>query len=94
MAINDRGWIDNEDVPLDYHVAHFDHERPEGDAPLLDVAMDTFERNYILRALERCEWNVTGTARHLGIPLSTLKHKMRRLEIREIARKLRTLPQA
>jgi hypothetical protein len=32
---------------------------------------------------------VTATARYLGIPLSTLKHKMSRLDLREIARKLR-----
>ena len=33
--------------------------------------------------------NVTGTARSLGIPLSTLKFKMDRLEIRDLARKIR-----
>ena len=52
-------------------------------------ACDTFERNFILRALEKSDWNVTATARYLGIPLSTLKHKMSRLDLREIARKLR-----
>ena len=35
-----------------------------------------FERNFILRALEKSDWNVTATARYLGHPLSTLKHKM------------------
>jgi DNA-binding NtrC family response regulator len=48
-----------------------------------------FERNFILKALERSGWNVTGTARYLGVPLSTLKHKMEKLEIRELARRLR-----
>jgi transcriptional regulator with PAS, ATPase and Fis domain len=93
VAMNDRGWIEDEDLPLDYHVAQLDHEAPPGDAPLLEAAVDTFERNYILRALERADWNVTGTARHLGVPLSTLKHKMRKLEIREMARRLRSMPQ-
>jgi hypothetical protein len=32
---------------------------------------------------------VTATARYLGIPLSTLKHNIQRLDLREIARKLR-----
>ena len=49
----------------------------------------TFERNFILRALEKSDWNVTATARYLGIPLSTLKYKMDRLDLRELARKLR-----
>jgi transcriptional regulator with GAF, ATPase, and Fis domain len=42
-----------------------------------------------VRALERNAWNVTQTARYLGVPLSTLKFKMERLEIRELARKIR-----
>ena len=52
-------------------------------------ACDTFERNFILRALEKSDWNVTATARCLGIPLSTLKHKTARLDLRDLARKLR-----
>jgi len=46
-------------------------------------------RNFIIQALEKNGWNVTATARALRIPLSTLKFKMDRLEIREIARKIR-----
>ncbi|MSO29330.1 MAG: hypothetical protein EXQ48_00110 [Acidobacteria bacterium] len=38
---------------------------------------------------KRGGWNVTATARTLGIPLSTLKFKMDRLEIRELARRIR-----
>jgi transcriptional regulator with GAF, ATPase, and Fis domain len=49
----------------------------------------TFERNFIIRALERSAWNVKATAQSLGIPLSTLKFKMDRLDIRELARKVR-----
>ena len=32
---------------------------------------------------------MTATARYLGIPLSTLKHKMDTLDLRDIAKKLR-----
>jgi hypothetical protein len=32
---------------------------------------------------------VTQTARYLGIPLSTLKFKLDRLELKDIARKIR-----
>ena len=56
---------------------------------LFDRACEMFERNFILKALEQARWNVTATARNLGMPLSTLKFKMDRLDIREIARKLR-----
>jgi len=56
---------------------------------LFEEATITFERNFILRALAKCAWNVTATAEYLGIPLSTLKYKMDRLEVRQIAKRLR-----
>jgi DNA-binding NtrC family response regulator len=86
VAVNEKGWIDAEDIPFEYHLARFDAEAH--DTSLLEQAVLTFERNFILRALEHCRWNVTATARHLGIPLSTLKHKLTRLDIRETARRL------
>ncbi|MBU22462.1 MAG: hypothetical protein CL476_05090 [Acidobacteria bacterium] len=78
----------DEDLPIEYHLAPLD-TGADGNEDRLQKACDTFERNFILRALERSEWNVSATARYLGIPLSTLKHKMGRLEIRELARRLR-----
>jgi DNA-binding NtrC family response regulator len=88
VAVSDKDWITDEDLPLEYHFAKLDAAPMPGPA-LFQQACDTFERNFILRALEKMNWNVTGTARHLGIPLSTLKHKMDRLDLRDIARKLR-----
>jgi DNA-binding NtrC family response regulator len=80
-------WITDEDLPFEFHAAELD--RTASDTSLLDRALTTFERNFLVRALERSGWNVTQTARYLGVPLSTLKFKMERLEIRELARKLR-----
>jgi len=89
VAVSDGEWIRSEDLPYDYHLATL--TRPEQVAEgLLDRACEMFERNFILKALEQARWNVTATARNLGVPLSTLKFKMDRLEIREIARKLRS----
>ena len=51
--------------------------------------MTAFERNLLIRALERNGWNVTGTARYLGLPLSTLKFKLEKLDVREFAKRLR-----
>jgi len=56
---------------------------------LFEEATNTFERNFILRALEKCGWNVTGTAEYLGVPLSTLQYKMDKLDVRQIAKRLR-----
>jgi DNA-binding NtrC family response regulator len=88
VAVSDKDWITDEDLPYELHVAQLDTQGPTGEN-LLERAVSTFERNFIIRALEKSGWNVTGTARALGIPLSTLKFKMDRLEIRELARKIR-----
>jgi DNA-binding NtrC family response regulator len=88
VAVSDKEWITDEDLPYELHVAQLDASGPAAEN-LLDRAVSTFERNFIIRALEKSAWNVTGTARALGIPLSTLKFKMDKLEIRELARKIR-----
>jgi DNA-binding NtrC family response regulator len=88
VAVSDKDWLTDEELPYELHVAQLDREGPATEN-LLERALSTFERNFIIRALERSAWNVTATARALGIPLSTLKFKMDRLEIRELARKIR-----
>jgi two-component system, NtrC family, response regulator AtoC len=90
VAVSDKEWLVDEDLPLEYHFAKLDSAPSiKGENTLFQEAFDTFERNFILRALERSDWNVTATAKYLGLPLSTLKHKMSRLDLRDIARKLR-----
>jgi DNA-binding NtrC family response regulator len=88
VAVSDKDWITDEDLPYELHMAQLDTQGPASEN-LLERAVSTFERNFIIRALEKSGWSVTGTARSLGIPLSTLKFKMDRLEIRELARKIR-----
>src|SRR6202521_6112526 len=88
VAVSDKEWITDEDLPFEFHFAQLDRVPSRSDS-LFQEATNTFERNFILRALEKSSWNVTATARYLGVPLSTLKFKMDRLEIRELAKKLR-----
>ena len=80
--------ITEDDLPLDYQLAHIS-SKADGREDLLQTARETFERNFLLRALERNDWNVSAASRYLGVPLSTLKHKMDRLEVKEIARRRR-----
>jgi DNA-binding NtrC family response regulator len=88
VAVSDKEYISEEDLPLEFHFAQLE---PQGTrtTSLFEDATNTFERNFILRALEKCGWNVTGTAEYLGIPLSTLKYKMDKLEVRQLAKRLR-----
>ena len=98
VAVCDKEWVTEDDLPVEYQLARISSEST-GREDLLQTACDTFERNFILRALERSEWNVSAASRYLGVPLSTLKHKMGRLEIRPLglipprgrSQKLRTL---
>jgi len=88
VAMTDKEWITDEDLPFDFLFAQLD-QHPRADSTLFEEATRAFERNFILRALEKNGWNVTGTARYLGLPLSTMKFKMDRLDVRELAKKIR-----
>ena len=89
VAVSDKEWITDEDLPYELHVAKLDSQNQAATDNLLERALSTFERNFIVRALEKSSWNVTATSRALGIPLSTLKFKMDKLEIRQLARRIR-----
>jgi two-component system response regulator AtoC len=86
VATCSHDWITDGDLPFELQVAELDRDNT---THLLDRALSTFERNFVIRALERSNWNITATARYLGIPLSTLKFKMDKLGVKDIARKIR-----
>jgi DNA-binding NtrC family response regulator len=88
VAVSDKEFISDEDLPLEFHFAQLEPRGGHGEK-LFEEATNTFERNFILRALEKCGWNVTATAEYLGIPLSTLKYKMDKLDVRQLAKRLR-----
>ena len=88
VAVTDKEYISEEDLPLEFHFAQLE---PVGTRTgnLFEDATNTFERNFILRALEKNGWNVTASAEYLGVPLSTLKYKMDKLDVRQLAKRLR-----
>jgi two-component system, NtrC family, response regulator AtoC len=88
VAVSDKEYISEEDLPLEFHFAQLEPKGQRTDS-LFEDATNTFERNFLLRALEKCGWNVTATAEYLGIPLSTLKYKMDKLDVRQLARRIR-----
>jgi DNA-binding NtrC family response regulator len=88
VAVSDKEYISEEDLPLEFHFAQLEPQGMRAES-LFEAATNAFERNFILRALEKNGGNVTGTAEYLGIPLSTLKYKMDKLDVRQLARRLR-----
>ncbi len=60
--------------------------KPRGDAPRPDQTLEHVERDYIQRVLERTGWKVSGknsAAEILGLDRSTLRARMRKLDIRK-----------
>ena len=88
VAITDKTWITEDDLPFEFRMAQLDRTERKGES-LFQEAMVAFERNLLVRALEKNGWNVTATARYLGLPLSTFKFKLEKLDVREFARRLR-----
>jgi transcriptional regulator with PAS, ATPase and Fis domain len=89
VAISEKSWITEDDLPFEFRMAELDRTDRKGES-LFQEAMVAFERNLLVRALEKNGWNVTATARYLGVPLSTMKFKLEKLDVREFARRLRS----
>ena len=82
VAVADKDSISESDIPIEYYISSLSaHNRKES---LLVKACNTFERNFILKTLEREGWNRQMTAETLGIPVSTLKFKLKKLQIHDI----------
>jgi len=83
---SDDHWIEEKDLPFDLLLREETNEdSSEGtmmDATLVQARL-AFERQYIMRALERHCWNQTNAARALGIHRNTLIQKMKALNITE-----------
>jgi transcriptional regulator with PAS, ATPase and Fis domain len=88
VAVADKEYLSEEDLPYEFHFAQL--EPKDGTKQnLFEEATNAFERNFILRALDKTGGNVTAAAEYLGIPLSTLKYKMDKLNVRKWKQRLR-----
>lgn len=88
VALSQDDMISEEDIPVEYYFPGIESLKlkvPEGD--ILTKACETFERNFILKALERAKWSRKQAAKDLGIPLSTLKYKLTKLNLYDILNK-------
>jgi DNA-binding NtrC family response regulator len=68
--------IQLDDVPLDVAMPERGSRLPEEAVLPLREACDRFERQYVLRVLERAGWNVSRTARMLGVHRNTVLAKL------------------
>jgi DNA-binding NtrC family response regulator len=82
IAIADGDMIGQEDIPVEYCLS--DPANSRTTEALLQKACATFERNFILKTLEKAQWNRKKAAELLGISLSTLKFKFTKLHLYEL----------
>ncbi|MBI3610194.1 MAG: sigma-54-dependent Fis family transcriptional regulator [Nitrospirae bacterium] len=79
VALSDGDTILCEHIPIEYVLDDFEPSHRKED--LFKRTLATFERNFILKMLEKERWNRSATARTLGIPVGTLRYKMSKLKI-------------
>jgi DNA-binding NtrC family response regulator len=68
--------IQLQDVPLDVAMPETSRLEETAAATPLREACDHFERQYVLRVLERAHWNVSRAARLLGVHRNTILAKL------------------
>jgi DNA-binding NtrC family response regulator len=68
--------IQLQDVPLDVALPETGSRLTEDTGLPLREACDQFERQYVLRVLERVQWNVSRAARLLGVHRNTILAKL------------------
>jgi DNA-binding NtrC family response regulator len=68
--------IQLQDVPLDVALPETARIPEEASAASLREACDQFERQYVLRILERVHWNISRAARQLGVHRNTILAKL------------------
>ena len=68
--------IQLQDVPIDITMPETVRVPEEAGAASLREACDQFERQYVLRVLERAHWNISRAARVLGVHRNTILTKL------------------
>jgi DNA-binding NtrC family response regulator len=76
VALVDRPVIEAEDLPLDLALPELGGLTEESTMLPLREARERFERQIVLRVLERVRWNQTEAARLLGLHRNSLKAKL------------------
>jgi DNA-binding NtrC family response regulator len=78
MALVDSGQIGLNDLPTDVLLPDHRARVKQGQNLPLKTATDEFERQIVMRVLERVQWNRSEASRILGIHRNSLKMKLKR----------------
>jgi len=78
VALVESGPIGLNDLPTDLMLPDLRGRVKQGENLPLKTATDEFERQIVLRVLERVQWNRSEASRILGIHRNSLKMKLKR----------------
>jgi len=82
VALSEVEWISPQSLPIEYHFSTFPRLKSSSiNGNVLRESVQAFERIYLYRILERNHWNRRKTSRELGVSLTTLKRKIKALDI-------------
>ncbi|MBI4411748.1 MAG: sigma-54-dependent Fis family transcriptional regulator [Deltaproteobacteria bacterium] len=85
IALSEKPTITEGDIPVEYLVNDFDALKKravEGD--VLGEATAAFERSFILRILEKENWNQIKCSERLGVHRKTLEYKIKHYDLRPV----------
>jgi PAS domain S-box-containing protein len=82
MVMEDSDWIQPSSLGL--HADSSAASAPEA-PPLENMLLQEAERTMLLRALEKTGWNQSEAARVLGISRDTLRYRMKKFNLRQVA---------
>ncbi len=87
MVIFDRnGTVTADDLPSGFRKSSLSLRRFSIQLPEDDFSLEELERDILVAALQRHNWNQTHAARYLGITRNTLIYRMQKYQIRESER--------
>jgi DNA-binding NtrC family response regulator len=78
VALVESGWIGLNDLPTDVLLPDHRVRVKQAENLPLKTATDEFERQIVMRVLERVQWNRSEASRILGIHRNSLKMKLKR----------------
>jgi len=89
VALNKEGAISHKGLPIDIILSEEEKPQDYYDKLSLREARDEFEKKFILKTLEKVNWNQSKAAQLLGIHRNALLYKINLFELRAIMNKSR-----
>jgi outer membrane cobalamin receptor len=92
IVLTNQEYITDQNIPIEFYNSEVPDILPDEEDNSdnrFQSCVDQFQRNLIMHALRQTNGVKTRAAKYLGIPVSTLKFKISKLEMKEMAQEVR-----